>query len=92
LPKGTSIRALYVVGNVLWLDMSPAFLKPDNPSPLMERLVVYSLVNSFLLNDPNPSQPTVVGVCFMVDGKPIDSAWGWLDLSSPLGADLSLIR
>lgn len=92
LPKGTSIRALYLIDNILWLDMSPEFLKPENPSPLLERLVVYSLVNSFVLNDPDPSQPTVQGVRFMVGGQPIDTAWGWLDLSTPLGADLSLVR
>jgi hypothetical protein len=87
LPEGTTIRGLYLVDGFVWLDLSAEFLNVKNPTPLQERLTIYALVNSFLLNDP-----TLKGVRIMIDGKPVSTAWGWLDLSSPLGPDLSLIH
>ena len=32
------------------------------------------------------------GVRFMIEGETVETAWGWLDLSSPLAPDLSLVR
>ena len=87
LPPGAVIRGKYVLGGVLWLDLSGDFLKAPNPTPLQERLAIYALVNSFMLNEPS-----LKGVQFMIDGKPVTTAWGWLDLSAPLGADLALIK
>lgn len=87
LPEGTTLRGLYLLDGIVWLDLSAEFLNVKNPTPLQERLSIYALVNSFLLNDP-----TLKGVRIMIDGKPVSTAWGWLDLSSPLGPDLSLIR
>ena len=87
LPKGTTIRAVYVLNGIVWLDLSKEFLTPAKPTALGERLAVYGLVNSFLLNDQ-----TLRGVRILVDGRQISSAWGWLDLSNPLGPDLSLVR
>jgi hypothetical protein len=87
LPPGAIIRGKYVLGGVLWLDLSGDFLKAPNPTPLQERLAIYALVNSFMLNEPS-----LKGVQFMIDGKPVTTAWGWLDLSAPLGPDLALIR
>lgn len=87
LPKGTAIRALYVLNGIVWLDLSKEFLTPADPTPLGERLAVYGLVNSFLLNDQ-----TLRGVRILVDGRQVTTAWGWMDLSNPLGPDLSLVR
>ena len=86
LPPGSHIRGLYLYEGIVWIDLDEPFLQPKDPSPQLERLVIYSLVNSFMLNDP-----TLQGVRFMIEGKPVETAWGWLDLSSPLGPDLSLL-
>jgi hypothetical protein len=86
LPPGTTVRAAYLLDGIVWLDLSKEFQHPENPSPLAERLTVYALVNTFLLNVPG-----VQGVRILVDGQPVSTAWGWLDLSAPLGANLSLI-
>ncbi len=87
LPPGTKSRGFYRVGNLAYLDVSGEFLQPVNATPRGERLAVYSLVNSIILNNPE-----IAGVRLLVDGQPIETAWGWLDCSSALGPDLSLIR
>ena len=86
VPEGTRRRGLYQIGRTAYLDMTQEFLSPKEPTPLGERLAVYALVNSIVLNDPS-----VDAVQLLVEGRPIDTAWGWLDCSSPLGANLSLI-
>lgn len=86
LPPGTTIRGAYILDGIVWLDMSREFVTPEQPTPLGERLIVYALVNTFLLNNPE-----LQGVRFLVEGEPIETAWGWLDLGSPLGVNLALI-
>lgn len=87
LPHGAKIRGLYILEGIVWVDLTGEFLNPALASPQSERLAIYSLVNSFMLNEPS-----LQGVRFMIDGRPVTSAWGYLDLSRPLGADLSLVR
>ena len=88
LPEGASIRAVYLLDGIVWVDLSAETLRAGgSPSPVGERLMIYSLVNSFLLNDP-----TLQGVRILIDGRPAETAWGWMDLTAPLGPDLSLIR
>jgi hypothetical protein len=86
LPANVKIRGAYVLDGIVWIDLSKEFLQPENPTPLGERLAVYALVDTFLLNIPG-----LQGARILVEGQPIQSAWGWLDLSSPLGVNLSLI-
>ena len=86
LTGGAAIRGVYLFEGIVWLDLSEEFRAPEHPTPLLERLTVYALVNSFLLNDTS-----LQGVQIMIGGEPVDSAWGWIDLSQPLGRNLSLI-
>ncbi len=85
-PPGTGIRAVYLYDGVVWVDLDGGFLEVEDASAQSERLTIYALVNSFMLNDP-----TLQGVRLMVEGRPVETAWGWLDLGSPLGPDLSLV-
>ena len=87
LPPGTKIRGKYLLDGFLWVDLSADFMQVKNPSPLRERLVIYALVNSFMLNETG-----LKGVRFLIKGEPVETAWGWLDLTASLGPDLSLIR
>lgn len=87
LPDGAAARGYYVVGRTGYLDVNEAFTQPNAASPRAERLAVYSIINSILLNNTE-----LDAIQILVEGKPVETAWGWLDLSSPLGADLSLIR
>lgn len=84
---GTTVRGLYILNDIVYLDLSREFLQPPVPSPKLERLALYSFVNSIMLN-----LPSIKGVQVLIDGQITRTAWGWMDLSSPLGPDLSLIR
>lgn len=86
-PPAGEIRGLYLFEGMVWIDLNEAFRERAQTNPLTERLMIYSIVNSFLLNDTS-----LEGVRFMIEGQPVKTAWGWLDLSSPLGPDLSLIQ
>ena len=86
MPEGTHLRNYYQVGVTAYLDLSKEFLEPENPTPVGERIAVYASVNSIVLNDLG-----VEAVQLLVEGQPIETAWGWLDCSSPLGANLSII-
>ncbi len=87
LPPGTRSRGFYQIGRIAYLDLSEEFLSPPEPTPEGERLAVYALVNSIVLNDPG-----LDGLQLMVNGYPIETAWGWLDCSSPLAPNLSIVQ
>ncbi|MCE5230346.1 GerMN domain-containing protein, partial [bacterium] len=84
---GGAPRGLYLLSGIVYIDLNREFLQAPNQSPAMERLAIYSIVNSFMLN-----LPSLKGVQIMIDGQVVRSAWGWMDISSPLGPDLSLVR
>jgi hypothetical protein len=87
IPEGTALRAFYVVGRSAYLDVSEEFLTSSAPSARGERLAVYALVNGIVLNSRE-----IDSVQILVEGRPIRSAWGWMDCSTPLGANLSVIQ
>ncbi len=87
LPKGTTLRAFYVIDRSAYLDVSREFLEPPDRTPEAERLAVYALVNGLVLNSDE-----IDGVQILVEGHSIRSAWGWMDCSTPLGANLSVIQ
>lgn len=84
---GGAPKGIYILGGIVYVDLNRDFLQPPNPSPTLERLTIYSIVNSFVLNVPD-----IKGVQILVDGQVLRSAWGWMDISTPLGPDLSLVR
>ncbi len=87
LGKDVDIRAIYILDGLIWLDLSSDFLEPETDSPHQQRLALSGLINSLLLNDT-----TLQGIRLLIEGKPVESIWGWLDASMPLGPDLSLIH
>lgn len=87
IPSGTSLRAFYVIGREAYLDVSREFLEPRQRTPEAERLAVYALVNAIVLNSAE-----IDAVQILVEGRSIRSAWGWMDCSTPLAANLSVIQ
>jgi spore germination protein GerM len=87
LPPATRLRQAYVLGNgVAYLDFT-ADLKEDFGGGSMEEiLATYAIVNSIVLNIPEVRR---VGI--LVNGRPITTLNGHLDLRRPLPADYSLI-
>jgi hypothetical protein len=88
LPPATRLRQAYVLRNgVAYLDFT-ADLKEDIGGGSMEEiLAVYSIVNSIVVNIPGVRR---VGI--LVNGRPLATLNGHLDLRRPLPADFSLIE
>lgn len=88
LPPATRLRQAYVLRNgIAYLDFT-ADLKEDIGGGSMEEiLAVYSIVNSIVVNIPGVRR---VGI--LVNGRPLATLNGHLDLRRPLPADFSLIE
>lgn len=87
IPEGTELRGFFRLQRTAYVDLSRDFVEAELRTPLREKLAVYSIVNSLALADPE-----IDGVQIMIEGKTVETAWGWLDCSTPLGANLSIIR
>lgn len=87
IPRGTQLRAFYVIDRAAYLDVSREFLEPRERTPQAERLAVYALVNAIVLNSAD-----IDAVQILVEGRSIRSPWGWMDCSTPLAANLSVIQ
>lgn len=86
LPQGTELRQVYVVDDVAYVDFSSELKTGIGGGSLEEQLVVYSIVNSVALNVPGVSR---VGI--LVDGKPVETLNGHMDLTRPLRSNRTLI-
>jgi len=87
IPAGTKLRALYVGEDSAVADFS-ADLREGlrGAGPLGEALCIYSIVNSVLVNCLDLRTLTI-----LVDGRPVETLAGNLDVGAPLVADLALI-
>jgi spore germination protein GerM len=87
LPPATRLRQAYVLDNgVAYLDFS-ADLKEDIGGGSMEEiLAAYAIINSIVVNIPEVRR---VGI--LVNGRPLATLNGHLDLRRPLPADYSLV-
>jgi len=87
LPTGTQLRQVYVLENgTAYLDFSTDLERGLGGGSSEELYTVYSIVNSVALNIPEVRR---VGI--LINGKPVDTLNGHLDLRRPLGPDMSLI-
>lgn len=87
LPRGTDLRQIYVLDDgTAYVDFSEDFRAGASGGSTGELLTVYSIVDSVVLNVPEIKR---VGI--LVNGRPIPTLNGHLDLSRPLRPDVSLI-
>lgn len=87
LPEGTTLRQLYVLDDgIAYADFSSELVSGFPGGSTSELLAVYSLVNSIGLNVPEIRR---VGV--LVDGRPLETLAGHMDLRRPLAPDRSLL-
>jgi len=86
VPSGTRLRQAYVVEDgVAYLDFSSELTALGGGS-MAELLTVYAIVDSVVANVPE-----VRKVGLLVDGAPIETLNGHMDLRRPLPGDLSLV-
>jgi hypothetical protein len=85
LPQGTRLRSVSMTDGVAAADFSGELVSNFEGGSDNEGVAVYSIVNTLT------SLPGVKQVQILVDGKPVDSIGGHLDVSGPLGADGELV-
>jgi germination protein M len=87
VPPGTRLRQAYVIdGGVAFLDFSSELTALGGGSTT-ELLTVYAIIDSVVANVPE-----IKKVGLLVEGAPIETLNGHMDLRRPLPADLSLIQ
>jgi spore germination protein GerM len=87
LPPGTQLRQAYVLDDgVAYLDFSPELTEGIGGGSMAEILVVYSIIDSVVVNIPEIER---VGI--LVNGRPLTTLNGHLDLRRALPADYKLI-
>jgi hypothetical protein len=86
IPRTATLRALYVANDALILDFSPELRNDLHPDVASEVLCVYGLVNTMLLNCPG-----LKSVTLLIDGKPVETLRGSVDLSLPLVQNVALV-
>jgi len=85
LPETAMYRGVSIAGDLLTLDFGKEFRDGVAAGSSAEMAAVYSVVNTLALN-----LPQVKRVRFLVEGKPVETLKGHLDLREPLLPDYSL--
>jgi len=87
VPPGTVLRQAYMLDNgVVYLDFSPDLTERIGGGSMGEILTVYSIVDSVVAN---VAEIKKVGI--LVNGEPVETLNGHLDLRYPLPPNRSLI-
>jgi len=87
LPRQTLLRQISVESDLVLVDFSKDLVNSHPGGSLSELLTVYSLVDSLAVNFPYVRQLRI-----LVDGKPLETIKGHVDLRSPVGADFRYTR
>jgi len=85
LPPGTKLRGITVTGGLATADFSGQLSSGFRGGSDNEGVTVYAIVNTLT------SLPTIKRVRILVEGKPVSSIGGHLDLSAPLKFDGELV-
>jgi spore germination protein GerM len=88
IPVGTALNAIYISKDgTAFVDFSDMIRENHPGGSQTELLTVYSIVNSIALNIPQVEQ-----VKILIDGRESQTLSGHIDLTSPLSADMILVR
>ncbi len=85
IPTETKIRNIKTEDKICYLDLSSEFIEKRDLNAEIDILCIYSIVNS--LTELN----TVNKVQFLIDGEKINN-YGNIDISKPLGRNISIIK
>jgi len=87
VPAGTRLRQVYVLDNgVAYIDFSSEFSEGLGGGSMRELLAVYAVVDSVVLGVREVSR-----VAILVNGQPLETLNGHMDLRRPLPPDFTLI-
>jgi spore germination protein GerM len=85
LPANATIRGVQVAGDQAVIDLSSGVVEGLPAGSSAEMAAVYSIVDTVSVNFPQ-----IKSVMFLVEGKPVETLKGHLDLRQPLAPDFSL--
>ena len=88
IPQDTTLRAVYLTERgISYVDLSAA-VQENHPGGVdTERLTIYSIVNSLILNIPD-----IRAVKILIEGQEAMTLAGHIDLQNPAKANMLLIR
>jgi hypothetical protein len=86
IPRGVRLLGLYVAEDSATVDFSVELRNGLHGGTSAEMLCVYSIVNSLLLNCSD-----LKTVAVLIEGRPVETLLGYLDLSAPLVENLALL-
>ncbi|SHE88280.1 Sporulation and spore germination [Desulfofundulus australicus DSM 11792] len=86
IPPGTRVKDINIRDGLAIVDFSRELKEKHRGGSSAELLTVYSIVNTLT------QFPSVQQVQILVEGRPLETLAGHLDISGPLKRDASLIR
>lgn len=86
LPEGTKLRGLNIKDHVAYVDFNDKLIKNGVGGSATEMLTVGAIVNTLT------EFPEIHKVQILIEGKKIDTLYGHMDLSEPLGRSEQIIK
>ncbi|HCL89943.1 MAG TPA: hypothetical protein DHW70_01260 [Candidatus Atribacteria bacterium] len=86
IPGGTQVNEVYIVDDIVYIDLSEEILKNHPGGSSGELMTVYSIVNTLT------EIPPIKGVQILVEGNEAESLVGHIDISMPLLRDEDWIK
>jgi len=88
IPADTKVRAVFVTDQgEAFVDLSRELINGHTGGSMSETLTVYTLVNALTVN-----LPAVTSVQLLIDGKPVDTLVGHVDVRRPLSKNLEWVQ
>lgn len=87
VPADARVRAVFVADQTAYVDFSPE-IRTSHPGGIdMERLTVYAIVHTVVLNLDGVDR-----VKILIDGRDAETLAGHIDIRFPLSADMLIVR
>jgi germination protein M len=86
IPEGTQVNEVYIVDDIVYIDLSEEIFKNHPGGSSGELMTVYSIVNTLT------EIPMIKGVQILVEGNEMKSLVGHIDISMPLLRDGDWIK
>jgi germination protein M len=86
IPEGTQVNEVYIVDDIVYIDLSEEIFKNHPGGSSGELMTVYSIVNTLT------EIPPIKGVQILVEGNEMESLVGHVDISMPLLRDEDWIK
>jgi len=87
LPEGTALLSASIDEELVTLDFNARLIQGHPGGSMAELLTVYGVVDTVAANFPHLRQ-----VRFLVDGEPVETLKGHVDISQPVKTDFSWTR